>query len=289
MIAEDIRFLDIDAGHWTRLVDFVGRLVMGGEDAESTDGRRLMLILYRSGHVLKAIHSELGVVHDLAFDGPDRLRSVAEEYGAEAIWAVEDDAILRMLRSAESSVRHDDDIVEQALCYYHAFREVAGRGIYRYPDVITGLPEIRYPWLARAMKMIFPRNRTILFYLFDDDGIDTSLILGTNDRELALITTHDHLASAGLRIDDWRLAYRSVVMAVSERIAAVHLGIFAERRGIERLLSGEGSIRDRIGESIRAGELIIDPLPARLKAALFLEDLYRRIKGVWRAKGTPSR
>ena len=281
MIAEDIRFLDIDADHWTRLMGFVGGLVSGGTGAESKAGRRLMLILFKGDRVLKAVHSEFGVIRDLEFEGVDRLRAVAEKYEADTVWAVEDDSIVRMFRSAESRVRHDDDLVEQALCYYSAFREEAGRGIFRFPDAITGLPEMRYRWLARAMRVIFPRNRAFVFYLFEGDDIYTSLILGTNDRDLDIITTHDHFASAGMRMDDWRLGYRSVLKAVEERIATVYLGIFANRCGIEKLLSGKGSMRDRVEEGVRAGELVLDPIPVRLKAALFMEDLYRRIKGVF--------
>jgi hypothetical protein len=93
-------------------------------------------------------------------------------------------------------------------------------------------------------------------YVFDRDKLYSSLIVGIENRELKLVTTHDTFLARGKDVPASMETVDELVYAVEAYFSPLDLGLFVERSALEDLLNSPGRFRT-LRRMIRRRKLVL--------------------------------
>ncbi|HET6338097.1 MAG TPA: hypothetical protein VFG30_32970, partial [Polyangiales bacterium] len=110
-------------------------------------------------------------------------------------------------------------------------------------------------------------ERSLLAVLWEDSVPWTALLLRRRAGEIDLIAGPEFVLDVvGPLGGDYRRDHRAVSRAVSDAVAPVHIGIYAQRSSFERLLRNPEP--GAWAKAVALREIIIDPSPAYVHVAL---------------------
>jgi hypothetical protein len=194
------------------------------------------------------------------------LAAWAGHLNVAAIVAIEREVIEEIAREIESSLRIDQDLVEQGFVALRALKRHAGKGVYTEPPLLDVLPAPAYEPMQRTFDLLIPDRTALVAYVLEDKGkrIYSSIIAVKNDGDIVRASTHRAIAdlvpeTAFAR--DWQKQYKRVLTAVEDRFAKPSVAVFLERATLMKILTGPS---DQLPREYNAKAVIIDPAPTWL-------------------------
>jgi hypothetical protein len=176
-------------------------------------------------------------------------------------------AIEELTERAVPRVLGSDDYAAQWLGLLSAARELEREGaLYFWPER-GRLPLPSPPVLARTLDTVLPDERSLLAVLWEDSVPWTALLLRRRAGEIDLVAGPEFVLDVvGPLGGDYRRDHRAVSRAVSDAVAPVHIGIYAQRSRFELLLRNPEP--GAWAKAVALREIIIDPSPAYVHVAL---------------------
>ena len=281
MIKADYRAIDLGGDQWVKAIDLIitmfgGRHLTGlGEDpgpaAAPREKSSVLLVLREGDRCLKAIHTGRiytgkGVLRGFRLAPGETAQSLARREGVERAVIIERAALRGIMEEARAGVRMEDDFGRQALAIYRAVRSaIRHGGLSSYPAV--WLPPLSWPAARAILSLLFPGRWGFCFYAFDEDRVYASMILGFQDHDLELITTHDTFEAHGYSL---AVSFPGVE-AVKRGLHEVHdyplgLGLFVRRSAWERISSCRDGRAAAFRGALKSGEAVLKTRTRRFRA-----------------------
>jgi hypothetical protein len=265
MIAEEVRILDIDPAHWANLIG----LIAEREVALPLRAPTFALVLTRDGQAVKAIHSARGVVRGYRLPASGKAADVAKDLGADRVAVFDVDLFSRIFDAGQRTLAFGADLADQVAAMWNAGSAAARAEIAWHPGPpIDGRP-IVVPRIRRWLARVWPDGRTVVFAVFDEGTVHTSLILGKQEGRVELVTTLAGIDTTGLVPSRWRTEHRAILARVAKAHGRPVLGLFLSRRTFQEMRAGRRPLRYLL-EAHRRGTAVIAPFPFRLRVLLRL-------------------
>lgn len=264
MLSSELRITGFDPTSWARLLSLLGAST---EQATAANRGTLVVVVDEHGMACAAFVTQRGHVPISSYNGRADLPQLCEQYEAQRAIVVKLGAIEELTERAVPRVLASDDYAAQWLGLLSAARELEREGaLYFWPERAR-LPLPSPPVLARTIDTVLPDERALLAVLWEDSVPWTALLLRRRAGEIDLVAGPEFVLDVvGPLGGDYRRDHRAVSRAVSDAVAPVHIGIFAQRDRFERLLRNPepGSW----AKAVALREIIIDPSPAYVHVAL---------------------
>ena len=282
ILREDIRFEGFDARSWATLLALVR------PDARDRHGTLLVAIdeqrnvlnacVLGRGHVV--VPSPVAVDINLA-------QLCREHQVARAVLVVEGaleevaerlaldlTATLSGARGAHADPTHSalGDDLGQLTALLGALREVHAAGWLSTWPPLPSVPRTSAATVRRALDLLLPVGHSFALVLYDEDAVSTAVALSRRRQGIDHVVGPEKLVRwAGPLSGDYHRDYRALSDAVSTNLAPLHLGVFAQRETLERLL--------RVPDpgawvtAVAAREVLVHPTPAYVAVALGADAL----------------
>lgn len=269
MIDPALRFEGFDARSWTNLISlFLPEVAL--HDPACEDGPRGALILVTDDRdrVLLALHTALGRIEGLTWNGPDELPQLAERYGARRCVALREGVIEEIGERVARRVHRDEDYFAQWLLVMRTVRELSEAGLlHTWPRPLANVPIPTTAMVRRALDTVLPVDRALALVIWKGNTPWTALVLRRSKDGIDLVAGPDLIARwAGPLGGDWRRDYRVVSDAITEAVAPVHLGIFTELDTMRALLRSADA--GAWARSVAVRDVIVHPTPPYVAVAL---------------------
>lgn len=268
VLSRHLELVDLDGEHWANWLEL---LWPPGLDR----GFGYALAFTRGDELVRLITDRAGVVAPEAarWRGrePRALAALRHELDVGVLLAIDDGALPRLLAEAEGQLSLADDYVAQWVTLWLAVKRAAARGdLCMDPPLLELLPAPSAEILQRTFDLLVPDDTAVAAYVFDDHrrGLHASIIASKEAGDIVFVTTHLGVADevdAGALARDWRRDYPRVTRAIGGRFDPVSIAVFAERRAIERVMTGPP---DQLARELGQRQVVVDPAPVWLRALL---------------------
>ena len=280
---DDIRFEGFDAAQWASLLDLL---------RPDTRGRQgtLLIAVDEARRVLNAVVLGRGPVtlESPVSAGVD-LRGLCREHGvARAILTVEGAfeeiaerlALGWLAASREAHALHADPGASHAwnhdlmqfLALLRAVREVEAAGWLSTWPPLPGAPLPTSSTVRRAFDLLLPVGHSFALVLYDDNEVATGVALSRRRDGIDQVVGPERLlAWAGPLSGDYHRDHRALAHGIGTHLAPLHLGVYGQRRTLERLL--------RVPDpgawvtAVAAREILVHPTPTYVAVALGADAL----------------
>ena len=267
MINLETRISGFDARSWNRLVTVVAPGLASRApnewDAHAASDGGTLLVFFHQTRVLRALHTRRGAVEITEpWTGSEGMEALARRQGAHFVIACEAGALEEFYERIGGRLRLDDDDIATLLITLGALRELHDEGaIALWPDLIPDrVPLPTAAVVHRALDFLVPDDHAVLVALFDDDSIDTAVVVdrrgGSIRRVLGPEVLRDLVGPLG---GDFRRDYRTIRSAVERHIAPLAWGVFTTTPRLHDLL--RSSQPSSWAEAIATRDVVIDPMP----------------------------
>jgi hypothetical protein len=269
MLSAELRVTGFDPSSWSRLLSLFGASV---EQASAAQRGTLVIVVDEHGAACAAFVTQRGHVPIASYNGRAELPQLCERVGAKSAIIVKLGAIEELTERAVPRVLATDDYAAQWLGLLSVARELEREGaLYFWPERAR-LPLPSPPVLARTIETVLPDERALLAVLWEDSVPWTALLLRRRAGEIDLVAGPEFVLDVvGPLGGDYRRDHRAVSRAVSDAVAPVHIGIYAQRSRFERLLRTPEP--GAWAKAVALREIIIDPSPAYVHVALTADAL----------------
>jgi hypothetical protein len=264
MLSSELRVTGFDPSSWGRLLSLFGA---GVEQASAAQRGTLVVVVDELGAAVAAFVTQRGPVPIANYTSRAELPQLCERLGAQRAIVVKLGAIEELTERAVPRVLGSDNYAAQWLGLLSAARELEREGaLYFWPEH-GRLPLPSPPVLARTLDTVLPDERSLLAVLWEDSVPWTALLLRRRAGEIDLVAGPEFVLDVvGPLGGDYRRDHRAVSRAVSDAVAPVHIGIYAQRSRFERLLRNPEP--GAWAKAVALREIIIDPSPAYVHVAL---------------------
>jgi hypothetical protein len=259
MLSANIKVQDIDGTHWRRFLSLLSHPLpsIGAHPA------KLPVVLFIEDKKLqKTLRIGDGVLSGVEWSGPESLPEIRKKWSASWVLAIETEALSAVMREFESNWKFGQDMGSDALAYIQLARAKLGDGIYLHPSPFANLPIPPMEVWRRFVDLLLPDGTCAAFYVFVENKIWTSFIIGKYNGEIDLLTTHEALRPSP-PMDQWRTDSKLLVTSIQQQIRPVHIGLFAEKSVWVSLLAS-GS-RTAFARAVSEGNILLDPAPSWLR------------------------
>lgn len=269
MIADDIRFEGFDAQSWANLLALFSRggRRKGEGELEAVAHGTLVIVLDAAQRACASFVTGRGPVALAGFEASSDLSALCAQHGAASAVVLQAGAIEELTERAAEAALAAPDYVAQWLVLLTTARQLEDSGWVRFWPPRSRVPLPSPAVLRRALDVLLPDDRVLLFALWEGPELWTACALQRSHGELSALIGPDRLlAWAGPLSGDYRRDQRALQRAVSRTLAPVHLGLFAQRERIEQLLAD--SSPGAWARAFALREVIIDPAPAYVHVAV---------------------
>lgn len=236
----------------------------------------LCLALLRDGKPLVVTNGFRGFTLPDKFGvlSAENVEAAARYVKARIFVALEQAAWVDVLEQVQSKLRVGDDNFVMAELFLTAFKEAmdAGRLIV-YPDLFNFIFDLKADRLRRFADAAFPRNSSIVVYLFQGQSLEAGLTIVRGQELIETVAGHGAIQDAAEGFHPWQKGYGRILDAVKKKYAPPSMGFFAEIDEIRNILwypEAGSFLRNFV-----AGNVVIDPMPAWVAAALGVDAVTR--------------
>lgn len=266
MLAERIEFRDFDAVR----VGNLGRLVASGPWSGGGLGRGNgpagLIVLRRSGRVVKALRTGRGPIEPGPVAAAASLSEAAGLVGARWAVAVDVEALVAANEAASARLAVGCDLVDLLYEIVRALADQAAAGrLEVWPEIFEGIKVPPRDAIARLFDTALPPHTSALAYVFEGSTLRAELICVRGAREVATLAGHDALR-CGPPPGRWREGYGQLLEAARRELAPPSIGVFVELEALRRLMGTTGD--GELPRALARRDLIIDPLPPWLAGPL---------------------
>ena len=267
MLSANLRVTGFDSVTWLRLLS-----LFEVQPAPRTNGQprrqgTLVVVEDDAGAACAAFISDRGRITPEGYVSRADLGRLCDEHHARNGIALRVGTIEEWTERSAELVLATDDYAAQWLALWQVARDLSREGALSFwPDRDSSLPLPSAPMLTKAVDMVLPDERAFAVVLWDETELWTAIVLR---RRAGLI---DLIAGPELVLDvvgplggDYRRDHRTVSRALSDSVAPLHLGLYAQRQRFERLL--RNAEPGAWAKAIALRDVIVDPIPAYVHVA----------------------
>ncbi|MDP8254615.1 MAG: hypothetical protein P9M14_02590 [Candidatus Alcyoniella australis] len=259
----------LDGRQWANLV----ALFSGGR---SRRRRKILLLLQRDGEVLKALHSQRGVLRGVRPD-LERLDLAAQEHDAELVICLCPEDIGAVFTAAESQLDPRADYVEQILGLVRDATATVRSRVQYWPKPPRRLRLPSFRRVQRVFNMLWPDASSIGLFVLEDgaSGLHASLLLTKDDGRIVELCDSEALQLEGADLDGFTTVTASIEHALAARQHPPLCNLFIERATLLEV----GRSRRRVAALLsvrRQGRALLRPYPLKLRLVLQLLRLLGR-------------
>lgn len=269
MLSPDVLIQDIDAKGWANLFSLMDRATVYkilGDTPKPRREKTRLFIIHQGNTVLKAHHSRDGsILHRFRWSGPDDLEAIARQENVDRVTVLSRGVIGSIHEKFQSRTQIGEDYVRQLFHIFDAVRDEMQSGLKIYPA--HKIPNAGYESLKQMFNIFIPKNSTIVFYLFDENSVWTSVIIGVSEHDYDLLTSHDSLLADGFTFNDWKRDYKRILEAVEKKFRQPGMAMFADLKSFARIMRSKKPL-NALTAAQKSGDVILDPLPMRIKTLL---------------------
>ena len=269
MLSSELRVTGFDSESWARLLSLFGGSV---EHASAAQRGTLVVVVDEQDAACAAFVTQRGAVPIAEYTGRAELGPLCEKLGCPRAIVVRLGAIEELTERAVPRVLGSDNYAAQWLGLLSVARELEREGaLYFWPER-GKLPLPSPVVLARTIDTVLPDERALLAVLWEDSMPWTALLLRRRAGEIDLVAGPEFVLDVvGPLGGDYRRDHRAVSRAVSDAVAPVHIGIYAQRTRFERLLRNPQP--GAWAKAVALRDIIIDPSPPYVHVALAADAL----------------
>lgn len=282
MLSRDLRFTGFSSSSWINLLSLLGARAVTPTETQATATGYLVVVENIDGTPAAAFHSIHGSFTPDGYGSRDDLPRLCERQLARRAIVVRRGGIEELTERAALRVLAEDDYVAQWLALLQLTREIEREGLLHFWPARSPLPLPTAAMVTRALDVVLPNDHAFLAVVWEGTEIWTALVVRRRGSEIDLIGGAELVSEVtGPLGGDYRRDHRALRRAVSEAIAPVHIGVFAQRQQLMQLL------RDpRPGawtKAVAVRDVIIDPAPAYVHVALGADTLRASARkvGAW--------
>jgi hypothetical protein len=271
MISEDFRFEGFGTSDWLNLLSLFGARkpaagVTPGEGA-LTRHATLVIVVDDDNAPCAAFITGRGAVELATSADVDDLDALCKHFSTEAAVLIQDGAIEELTERAAERIALEGDYAAQWLVLLQAARELEDEGKLRFYPSSSRLPLPTVGVLRRALDLLLPDDRALVFALWDGQAIWTAFAIHRHAGEI------DHMVGPELISEwtgplggDYRRDQRAIRRAVARALGPVHIGVFAQRESVEALLRDASP--GAWARAVTMRDVIISPAPPYVHMAV---------------------
>jgi hypothetical protein len=272
MISEDFRFEGFGTSDWLNLLSLFGIARKTGTRTTPGEGAltrhaTLVIVVGADNSPCAAFITGHGAVELPTSTDVNDLEALCEHFGTEAAVLIQDGSIEELTERAAERMALDGDYAAQWLVLLQAARELEDEGKLRFHPPASRLPLPTAGVLRRALDLLLPDDRSLLFVLWDGQAIWTAFALHRRAGEI------DHMVGPELISEwtgplggDYRRDQRAIRRAVARALGPVHIGVFAQRESVEALLRDASP--GAWARAVTLRDVIISPAPPYVHMAV---------------------
>lgn len=272
MLSASLRFTGFDALTWGRFISLFESRRSRASDHRNSYGM-VVVVEDDAGAACAAFIGDRGPISASNYRSRTDLATLCAEHHVRRGVALKLGAIEELMTRATAQMLRTDDYAGQWLALLGAARELEREGaLYFWPESKNVVPIPTPQLVTRALDVVLPDEHSFVAALWEDVELWTALVLRRRGGQFDLIGGPELvLDTVGPLSGDFRRDHRAVSRAISESIAPLQLGIYAQRRRFERLL--REAEPGAWAKAVALREIIIDPSPAYVHFAVGADAL----------------
>lgn len=258
---DNFEFLNVNPTHWLNLLSAFPQF---------TTDRGILYLVYQENDIIHAVHSQQGARPDLTgpFSTPAiAAKQVQQREEVDAVIMMEYRLPAYLLAKMQAIFTPEMDILGYLELGKQSFEEERGRRLYVWPPEFWTQGILNLVHQMRILLNNFPDDFLCLLVIFEENQIWASLIVQLIGGQIRRFTTLPRLETTGIEITDWRSDYRKIVDFVETQIGRPSLAFFSDDEAFRFLLRSQAPL-EFIRQARRSDQVIIDPIPGRLKGQL---------------------
>ena len=260
-IAENYRVFDVATTHWTNLLNTIPHFF---------SERGVLYLRYHSSEITQAFHSLQGIRPDLT--GPFSIpmtviQQLQQREDVDAVIMVEEGLVGYLLAKIQAAFKPEMDILQYIELAQEGLKEELGRRFHVWPEEFWEKSTFSLFERVQTLLDALPPNMVFVLGTFEENQIWASLILLRVDGQIRLITSTKILEPFEFEIKEWQTDYQSLLKAVKEKLAKPTLGFFTDDETFRFLLRSDSPLAF-IAQARKAGQIIIDPVPSRIRSRI---------------------
>ncbi|MDD9944948.1 MAG: hypothetical protein OXU20_28150 [Myxococcales bacterium] len=263
MISSDLGFHGFSAETWTNLLSLVGY----NHPAYSRRRPTLVIVEDADGAAIAAFRTDRGALRLAHYRGRDELAQLCWEQGCRNAIVVQEGALETLAERAASQMPLAGSYIQQWLAVFAALRRAEDEGTIHYWPPRPALPVPRTGMVERAIDLVLPRGTAAVLAAWEAGRLWTAVALRRRDSEIDTIAGPGTIQQwTGPLSGDHRRDHRAIRQAVDANLAPMHLGLYALRHDLERLL--RASEPGAWLQAVALRELVLNPAPPYAGIAL---------------------
>lgn len=186
MLSEDVQIIDLGSENWNRLLRLFGELAL---TITAPGDRGPLLLFYRGAALLRAVDLATLQTVEVDFRGPSRLDVLAVDSGYPEVFALEENAVRRVIGHAQRRIDHRDDYFLQWRLFLEGVRREWGETILTHPKRAKPFRLPPHRVIDSGLRLFMGRETLVLLLVTDRGGIWTSVILGYREGDFWLVSS----------------------------------------------------------------------------------------------------
>jgi hypothetical protein len=278
VLTRDVVLEDFAQEDWLRLLGVLG---FHGERPQPRAGG--IVALTTNGKLRKLLSTTAGPIDPLDVPWPALPEEISIRFGATWALVLEVGALTELMDRWAVRLRPEHGFTEQCLELLRCARELEAEGrITTWPRRIAGVPLLGEGIVLRALDLICPDGKAMIFGAFDRGHVYTCLVAQRRGPGFARLVGPERLRrDMGLSSGDWTRDCHRLARAAELSVGSLAYGCFAEQSTWRRLL------RDRTPGSWAAAvatrEVVLHPLGPAVALPLGLDVgrvAYRTVRSI---------
>jgi hypothetical protein len=267
VLSANLRVTGYDSVSWLRLLSLFEVRPHARSNGESPRHGILVVVEDERGAACAAFISDRGSISADGYASRADLARLCELHRVQRGVALRLGTIEELTERAAEQVLATEDYAAQWLALLGAARELQREGALAFwPQREGSLPLPSPQMLTKALDLVLPDERAFAVVLWEETELWTALVLRRRAGQIDLIAGPELVLDVvGPLAGDYRRDHRTVSRAISDSVAPLQLGLYAERHRFERLL--RDAEPGAWAKAIALRDVIIDPAPAYVHVA----------------------
>jgi hypothetical protein len=258
---ENYEFFSVKLSHWFNLMTTLPQFA---------SDRGILFLLYQGSEIIHAFHSLQGSRPDLTgpFSTPSVvLQQMHHREGIDAVLMIEQGLIVYLLAKMQAAFTPEMDIFQYLEIAEISIDEELGRRFFVWPKEFWSKGLFSLLKRLRAVLDELPSDYVCVITIFEENTIWASLIFQGVNGQITRITTTKAMEPLEFTISEWQSDYPKLLTVVAKKLGSPTLGFFTDDETLRFLMRSETPL-DFIRQARRTSQIIIDPIPGRIRSKL---------------------